>query len=33
MFKRLLDYNNGEELETVVLIKNSQLRHTKNDKL
>ncbi|MDF7638505.1 HD domain-containing protein [Lactobacillus sp. ESL0791] len=33
MFKRLLDYNDGEELEIVVLIKNSQLRHTKNDKL
>ncbi|MDF7669549.1 HD domain-containing protein [Lactobacillus sp. ESL0701] len=33
MFKRLLDYNDGEELELVVLIKNSQLRHTKKGKL
>ncbi|WEV40956.1 HD domain-containing protein [Lactobacillus sp. ESL0684] len=33
MFKRLLDYNDSEELELVVLIKNSQLRHTKKGKL
>lgn len=33
MLKRLLDYNDGEELDLVVMIKNSQLRHTKNDKL
>lgn len=33
MYKRLLDYNDGEELELVVLIKNSQLRHTKKGKL
>lgn len=33
MLKRLLDYNDGEELDLIVLIKNSQLRHTKNNKL
>jgi 3'-5' exoribonuclease len=33
MYKYLLDYNDGEELELVVLIKNSQLRHTKKGKL
>lgn len=33
MLKRLLDYNDGEELDIVVMIKNSQLRHTKNGKL
>ncbi|GAA3626949.1 HD domain-containing protein [Lactobacillus hamsteri] len=33
MLKRLLDYNDGEELDLVVMIKSSQLRHTKNDKL
>ena len=29
MLKRLLDYNDGEEMDIVVLIKNSQLRHNK----
>ncbi|RMC49122.1 3'-5' exoribonuclease YhaM family protein [Lactobacillus sp. ESL0228] len=33
MYRRLLDYNDGEELELVVLIKNAQLRHTKKGKL
>lgn len=33
MLKRLLDYNDGEELDLVVMIKNSELRHTKNNKL
>ena len=33
MLKRLIDYNDGEELDLVVYIKNSQLRHTKNNKL
>lgn len=33
MYRRLLDYNDGEELELVVLIKSSQLRHTKKGKL
>lgn len=33
MLKRLLDYNDGEELDLIVMIKNSQLRHTKKDKL
>lgn len=33
MLKKLLDYNDGEEMDLVVMIKNSQLRHTKNDKL
>ena len=33
MLKRLLDYNDGEEFDLVLMIKNSQLRHTKNDKL
>lgn len=33
MFKRLLDYNDGEEMDIVVLIKNSQLRHNKKNKL
>lgn len=33
MLKRLLDYNDGEEMDLVVMIKNSQLRHTKKDKL
>lgn len=33
MLKRLLDYNDGEELDLIVLIKNSELRHTKKDKL
>lgn len=33
MLKRLLDYNDGEELDLVVMIKNSQLRSTKNNKL
>ena len=33
MLKRLLDYNDGEEMDIVVLIKNSQLRHNKKNKL
>ena len=33
MLKRLLDYNDGEEMDIVVLIKNSQLRRNKKDKL
>lgn len=33
MLKRLLDYNDGEELDLIVLIKSAQLRHTKNGKL
>lgn len=33
MLKRLLDYNDGEELDVVVIIRNSQLRHTKKNKL
>ena len=33
MLKRLLDYNDGEEFDLVLMIKSSQLRHTKNDKL
>ena len=33
MYKHLLDYNDGEELEAIVLIKNSQLRHTQKGKL
>ena len=33
MYKRLLDYNDGEELELVLLIKSSQLLHTKKGKL
>ncbi|MBU3827771.1 MAG: HD domain-containing protein [Candidatus Lactobacillus pullistercoris] len=33
MLKRLLDYNDGEELDLVVIIKNSNLRRTKKDKL
>lgn len=28
-----MDYNDGEEMDIVVMIKNSQLRHTKNNKL
>ena len=33
MLKRLLDYNDGEEMDIVVLIKNSQLRRNKKNKL
>ncbi len=33
MLKRLLDYNDGEELDLIVMIKNSELRHTKKNKL
>ncbi|MCP9331337.1 3'-5' exoribonuclease YhaM family protein [Lactobacillus kefiranofaciens] len=33
MLKRLLDYNDGEEMDIVVLIKNLQLRHNKKDNL
>lgn len=33
MLKRLLDYNDGEEMDIVVLIRNSQLRHNKKNKL
>lgn len=33
MLKRLLDYNEGEELDLIVMIKNSQLRRTKKNKL
>lgn len=33
MLKRLLDYNDGEELDLVVMIKNAQLRHTRKNKL
>ena len=33
MLKRLLDYNDGEEMDIVVLIKNSQLRHNKKNNL
>lgn len=33
MLKRLLDYNDGEDMEMVVLIKNCQLRQTKKNKL
>ena len=31
MLKRLLDYNDGEEMDIVVLIKNSQLRRNKKN--
>lgn len=33
MLKRLLDYNDGEEMDIVVLIKDSQLRRNKKNKL
>ena len=33
MLNRLLDYNDGEEMDIVVLIKNSQLRRNKKNKL
>lgn len=33
MLKRLLDYNDGEEMDIVVFIKNSQLRRNKKNKL
>lgn len=33
MLKRLLDYNDGEEMDIVVLIKKSQLRRNKKNKL